>query len=357
MADDWAPPEFAVVRRGYSPEQVDATFSDLVRDLTTLRVERDGLRKACTGLEAEVGRLTSDGPTYRGLGDRVEQILALAEEEAAELRRTTAAEAETVREAAQRDAETVRAEAERFAQDRRDEANDFLQHNRAEAEQAAADFKITLAQRREEAQRDFDTRMAAADALQVDAERRAASLREDCEAMLADAEKRGEQIVAAARAKAAETDREAAARTERSRAESERELAVLVARRDAINKQLTNVRESLANLTGSVAADPSTDPPAEPRTDPPTDPPTGGAATEVGGAEPAKGAPGPKQPAGAGSESETPPKPTERPEATAPPTSPTTKPEPPAPKKATTPRPADETQVLPKASPAGPSRP
>ena len=304
MAADWTPREFAVVRRGYAPQQVDDTFSDLVRDLTALRAERDGLRNVCARLEAQVEQLASDVPTYRGLGNRIEQILVLAEEEATELRGTMAGEAQTVREEAQREADAVRQDIEQFAANRRGEADNLLRHTHAEAARAAEDFDVTLSKRREDAQRDFATRMATAEAMQLDAERRASSLREDCEAMLADAEQRGEQIIAAARAKAAEIDRDSSVRAERSRAESERELAALVARRDTINKQLTNVRETLANLTGSVVADP------------PTDPPTGGTAIEPAGAKPV----------------------------TADETQPT--------KPAT----ADETQVLPKASPSGSSR-
>ena len=59
--------------------------------------------------------------------------------------------------------------------------------------------------------------------------------------MLADAEERSTTMVAEARATA-----------DRVRAESDRELAAAAQRRDSINAQLSNVRQMLATLTGTV---------------------------------------------------------------------------------------------------------
>jgi hypothetical protein len=59
--------------------------------------------------------------------------------------------------------------------------------------------------------------------------------------MLSDAEDRSTSMVAEARATA-----------DRVRAESERELAAAAQRRDSINAQLSNVRQMLATLTGTV---------------------------------------------------------------------------------------------------------
>ena len=59
--------------------------------------------------------------------------------------------------------------------------------------------------------------------------------------MLADAEERSTTMVADARATA-----------DRVRAESDRELTAAAQRRDSINAQLSNVRQMLATLTGTV---------------------------------------------------------------------------------------------------------
>ena len=45
MTTSWSPRNFEVTRRGYAPQQVDETFAALVRDLTTLRDQRDALQR------------------------------------------------------------------------------------------------------------------------------------------------------------------------------------------------------------------------------------------------------------------------------------------------------------------------
>lgn len=290
MTDGWAPREFQVVRRGYSAEQVDETFSHLVRDLTVLRAERDALRRACAELEARVHQLgteANDAPTYRGLGERVERILALAEEEAIEVRQTThndvrrerdlaereaasvradaSAHAEETRvrietdvrhllEAARREADEIREDAERFARTRRDEADNVFEQNRAKAAEAATDFEIMLAQRREQAERDFATRLASAQSELEAAERRAETLEGEAAQVRSEADRRAAQTLDAATVLAEERVREATNRAERARQDSERELIAMMQRRDSINMQLTNVRQMLATLTGSAAA-------------------------------------------------------------------------------------------------------
>jgi cell division septum initiation protein DivIVA len=77
---------------------------------------------------------------------------------------------------------------------------------------------------------------AEADQLQAESSRRAGL-------MTADAERKAEQIVA-----------DAMERAERIRSESQRELAAATQRRDAINAQLSNVRQMLATLSGTSAA-------------------------------------------------------------------------------------------------------
>jgi vacuolar-type H+-ATPase subunit E/Vma4 len=59
----------------------------------------------------------------------------------------------------------------------------------------------------------------------------------------ADAERKAEQIVA-----------DAMERADRIRAESDRELAAATQRRNAINAQLSNVRQMLATLQGAGAS-------------------------------------------------------------------------------------------------------
>ena len=72
-------------------------------------------------------------------------------------------------------------------------------------------------------------------------ERNRAAAEERIARMLADAEERSTTMVSEARSSA-----------DRVRAESERELAAAAQRRDSINAQLSNVRQMLATLTGTV---------------------------------------------------------------------------------------------------------
>ena len=90
----------------------------------------------------------------------------------------------------------------------------------------------------------FSRRSAAADwtAASTAAARRAQQLQ-------ADAERKAEQIVA-----------DAMERADRIRSESDRELAAATQRRDAINAQLTNVRQMLATLSGTSAQLPDDEP-------------------------------------------------------------------------------------------------
>jgi hypothetical protein len=72
-------------------------------------------------------------------------------------------------------------------------------------------------------------------------ERTRAEAEERIARMLADAEERSTTMINEARASA-----------DRVRAESDRELAAAAQRRDSINAQLSNVRQMLATLTGTV---------------------------------------------------------------------------------------------------------
>ena len=88
--------------------------------------------------------------------------------------------------------------------------------------------------------------------------------------MLADAEERSTTMVSEARASA-----------DRVRAESERELAAAAQRRDSINAQLSNVRQMLATLTGTVPGVAMPDVPADTATPPHGDPVADAAGAET----------------------------------------------------------------------------
>ncbi len=286
---------FTTVRRGYDPVEVEKALGQAQSEVAALRsrlqaAEADAEQargEASTSREALVSRESQEPelPTYAHLGDRVGQILSLAETEAAEIRDRVAGEVEALRKEAEQEANAVRAEADRYAEEtrrdaeaeggrvladartaaeserdaaerdasaRRAEAEALHEDARAKAAQSAADFETTLAERRQKATSEFQAQQAATqaelDAMNArnrDAEATLERNRTEAEAriarMLSDAEERSTTMVADARATA-----------DRVRAESDRELTAAAQRRDSINAQLSNVRQMLATLTGTV---------------------------------------------------------------------------------------------------------
>jgi chromosome segregation ATPase len=138
----------------------------------------------------------------------------------------------------------------------REEASGHLESVRARAAQAAADFEDGARQAPAEGEADHMARTTAAERELAETVARTDQLRAEAEKMRADAERRSQEMLAAAQRESAELLAEARAQADRTRRESERELASLSKRRDAITDQLRNVREMLSTLTGgAVAAD------------------------------------------------------------------------------------------------------
>lgn len=289
--------EFQLVRRGYEPSEVD-------REVRALREELGRARETVRRLEqgpSAVGVPT--GPaSFAHLGERVGQILALAEAEAAQLRDEARADMEDQRKLAEhalvevrgsadayaeqrhRDAECEatqvltdakrvadqeRDAAERDSSARRQEAEAVYEQARAKAAAAAADFETTLAERRERATAEFQQQQAETRAqldqlgLQIEEQRSLGqrdheAAQQELRLLLQGAEDRAAALVAEARVTA-----------DRIRKESHRELAAATQRRDSINQQLGNVRQMLATLTGTS---PVTEPLGEPEAQKPSDP-------------------------------------------------------------------------------------
>lgn len=205
---------FRTVMRGYDPAEVDAHIETLKNHLKSLREE-------IADLEAKVSSFTE--PNFAHLGDRVGQMLTLAAEESATLRKQATKAADTERTNAADAARRLRkqtdeevaaliAEAEAKAKATRDDADAAWQAHEAKVKQAEEDFALADAKRQEQAR----TKKAEAEAEAI-------------------------AIVDEARASA-----------ERLRTEAEREVAEIAQRRDSITAQLTNVRQVLASLTGEA---------------------------------------------------------------------------------------------------------
>jgi len=299
MPDPHHTAPFDVGLRGYDRDQVDAHLASIESEFTTALTERDRLADRVKQLEARVEELhlqpgdrDADGDGDRGspltgFGARVEKILRIAEEEATSVREETRVEIDrerleaskkvgAIRQAAEKDAAAhrrkveqeaaqlldrarqeaarVRAEAEAHAGGVREEASGHLEAVRAKAAQAAADFETALAKRRQKAEADHVNRTDAAERELAETVARTDQLRAEAEKMRAEAERRSQDMLQAAQRESAELVAEARAQADRTRRESERELASLSKRRDAINDQLRNVREMLSTLTGGAVS-------------------------------------------------------------------------------------------------------
>jgi hypothetical protein len=282
---------FKSVRHGYDPAEVERHIAELTKAATDAQRRADDLAE-----QAAVGPVVMDKtgkpmppvePTFHDFGKRIGRILAMAEEEAEEMRTAAVAEVDsrlaeadeaaerTRREAdayaaetrsaadehatklvedARRAADQMADEAERMAIARSGEAEALYEEQRARAAKAAADFEQTLAARRAKAEQEFQERSDVAEKELDAARNRVAKLRAEGDQLQAEAARRAQQLQADAERKAEQTVADAMERADRIRAESDRELAAATQRRNAINAQLSNVRQMLATLQGAAGA-------------------------------------------------------------------------------------------------------
>lgn len=289
--------QFRVVLRGYDPAQVDRRMSELgeaagethvqVEQLTArvrqLEQERDRALERAASNTVVVEQAEEKPADFTHLGERVGQILTLAEEEAEEIRSRASAELDAERQSISDNAARVRTEADRYATERRSEADTeaarlledarraaderidaadrdaaarlqeaeaVYEDQRARAAQAATDFETTLAARRTAAEQEFKQRMSDTERRLEEAEKFLGDARAEAEATGNDAAREARRIVSEAEQQASQIVSDAKSTAARVRSDSERELAAATQRRDSINAQLANVRQMLATLTG-----------------------------------------------------------------------------------------------------------
>jgi DivIVA domain-containing protein len=285
--------QFRQVLRGYDPAEVDRRLHELVANEQAARAHIEQLTARLQQVEqahrdavqsADEARAAAT-PSYEDLGSRIGQILSLADEEATELRnaakdaadelhhdahqaaeqlKTDAdryaakrrgdadTEAESILKQARRQADEMIDGADRDAAARRQEAEAVYETQRAKAAAAAADFEMTLAQRRENAEAEFTQQLSASNEQLSVMEHRVETVKNEADKMHADAEMQARRLIEDAEKQAAETIAQSRAHAERIRAESDRELAAATQRRDSINAQLSNVRQMLATLSGAA---------------------------------------------------------------------------------------------------------
>jgi DivIVA domain-containing protein len=271
-------PPFELVLRGYDRRQVDAFLARIDVDLGTLAQDRDAAYAQLSALSTQVAQLQDelassgrrsalpDAASYAAFGPRIEQIFALVEEQANDIRSS-----------ATDDADRLRAEAAALFEDAR-----------RDAKRVQEDFEITLSSRRIEAERDLAEKAERARSLTSEAATHASAVRADArkeadevltnardeaqatlgaarseaESTIVTAREKAERMVREARELAASIDtdarQQAAEAVERARVESDEvlrrvraELKELAGQRQRITGQLSQMRELLGALAGS----------------------------------------------------------------------------------------------------------
>jgi cell division septum initiation protein DivIVA len=288
-----SPHPFRVVLRGYDPSQVDRRVNELTENAEGARRQAQALEQRVQQLEDELSRPVEESPveqpaepvTFSHLGERVGQILTLADMEAEELRERSRQEAAAHRAEVEGTAAGIRSAADRYAEQRRSEADaeaarvledarrtaderlDVAERDaaarlqeaeavyetqRAKSAKAAADFETTLAARRQKSEEEFTQLMADAQGRLEELERHIEASRAESEAAHAEAARESRRLIDESEQQAAAIVGDAKVMAARIRAESERELAAATQRRDSINAQLANVRQMLTTLTGAA---------------------------------------------------------------------------------------------------------
>ncbi len=258
--NEWLPAQipFDLVRRGFAPDQVTAHLERLEYDLRIATANSDATNQRLSEvsaqlesaqaqadeLRAQLDNMAREPVSMTGLSNRMQRMIRLAEEEAAEIRARANTDADKVRAsaaeitamtAAERDA--FDAERERTRRQLADQVRDLLAEATTEAEQ-------TRTSARQESQAALASATAEAERLVTEAaaESRATltAAREEALATLTAARTEAEQTLTSARTEAADTLGSARDEAERltatSKAERERLDAESAARRAAVEE-------------------------------------------------------------------------------------------------------------------------
>jgi syndecan 1 len=136
--DTEGPPAFREVRRGYDRAEVDAYFSQLAARLREAVDQYANAEQARAELQAEVGRLRDQTPSFEQVGGEAAALLQEAGRSAEQLVDNGRRRAETIIEKAQQQAEQLRADVTTEAQKVLEQAREVAEQIRREVEQERA---------------------------------------------------------------------------------------------------------------------------------------------------------------------------------------------------------------------------
>ncbi len=261
--------QFRTVLRGFDPEQVKSAMDEMHSSVVTARrlaadrtIEltrmQDHLNQVQRRLDEATARIAEleqqapqSAPSAGDVGARIGSILALANEEAEELRAAGRDQAQRTLAEADASAMAARSEAERHADQVRLTA-------RGDADRVVDEARQRAAALLDEANRDADARRAEAQAI-VDSHRAQADAVAAFSGQIAkhtdrlqQASTRVEQL---AHEEATLVQRQGQESTERIQRDTENQLAAVDARRQSITAQLSTVGELLQQLGRAVGPD------------------------------------------------------------------------------------------------------
>jgi cell division septum initiation protein DivIVA len=132
--DGEGPPTFRVVRRGYDPAEVDASFSQLAARLNEAVDQYATAERARAELQGELTSLQQRAPSFEQVGGEAAALLQEAGRTAEQLVENARRRAETIIEKAQQQAEQLRDEVTAEAQRVLEQAREVAEQLRAEVE-------------------------------------------------------------------------------------------------------------------------------------------------------------------------------------------------------------------------------
>jgi cell division septum initiation protein DivIVA len=164
IGDGGGVPLFAVTFRGYDRYEVEHHLAELDARITSLAADRDATAEDLMAVRAELAAANSKEavagyPTYKAMGERIAELFAMVEQEAASVRGSAAGELDRAR----RDAERIAVAAADERQAMLEDARESVRQMKAEAQREIAEFDSQVAQARARAENAAASQLAELD--------------------------------------------------------------------------------------------------------------------------------------------------------------------------------------------------
>lgn len=186
---------FDLTKRGYNPNQVDGHVQALLARVEMLEHAHRQEQQRADDAEAELSRTRTqperstgegeqDSTVQNGFGHRIERVLRVAEQEAANARATAAREASALMERTRKESEAHRQDVEQSLAARRASLDEEAARRRADLDQRERELDEQAAASREEAEQTLAEARMGAEQITRDAEAEAQRRRDDTETLI-----------------------------------------------------------------------------------------------------------------------------------------------------------------------------